>query len=256
MKKGVCIDAKFAEKAKLSGFDYWEAHLSVYTDMSDEEFKEEKKKIDGIGLKAETCCRFFKNGEHRLVGPEADHEKALCWAERSLERAEALGIKTAAVGSGGARRVPEGFSFERAREQFCGLLFRMGEKAKSHGIVLALEPLRREETNFINTVSDGLSVVKATDHANVKLLADYYHICKTGEGLSGVLASKGYLAHVHIADPSARKMPAEKYAHDYAPFRNALSEIGYDKRISVEAGFDDDLFFEQGKEALSILSVF
>ena len=189
MRFGVCCATDLAEKAEKAGFDYYETYLNRLAGFSEQEFREELQRITSTKIRPETGCRFFNNKEHRLTGPDADIEGALDWTARVLERAGAAGVKTAVVGSGGARNIPDGFSKERAAAQFCELLFKMGEKAKVHGITLALEPLRFEETNFINTVSEGLSVVKAVNHENVRLLADYYHMSQTGEGLSGVLSA-------------------------------------------------------------------
>lgn len=256
MKIGVCCGVRLAEKARLAGFDYWETYLATLASFSDAEFKDALAVASDPAFKPETGCVFFKNSEHRLTGPDADIKGALEWTAKVLDRAEAIGVKTAVVGSGGARRIPEGFSKERANAQFCELLFKMGEKAKAHGITLAIEPLRFEETNYINTLSEGLAVVKAVDHASVRLLADYYHMSQTGEGLSGLLSAKGYLAHVHISNPSDRRMPAPDQGHDYTPFKKALSEIGYDLRMSIEGRYEDDKLETLGREALSALSVF
>ena len=50
-------------------------------------------------------------------------------------------------GSGGARRVPEGFPKEDAFEQFVEFGKRIAPEARAHGLTIAIEPLCRDETN-------------------------------------------------------------------------------------------------------------
>lgn len=257
MKIGLCCRPQFAETAKKAGFDYWEIGLNEVTVLGEDDFKKLTDYCKRIDFFPETSNRFFINEEHKLTGEDATSlDVLLDWTRKSLERAEALGVKVAVVGSGRARSVPEGYDPRRAREEFANLLYKMGDIAKPYGMALTLEPLRYEETNFINTVKEGIDLVKYVKHPNILGLADLYHMLKNEEGYEGVARSEGLLAHTHAAHPERRRIPATSDGFDYTPFKNALDACGYTDRISLEGGFDDDKLLEQGMDALEAFKMF
>jgi sugar phosphate isomerase/epimerase len=70
-------------------------------------------------------------------------------------------VRILCFGSGGARRVPDGFSKDEAFAQLVAFGTRIAPEAKAHGITVVIEPLRRQETNIINTAAEGFALVKA-----------------------------------------------------------------------------------------------
>ena len=66
---------------------------------------------------------------------------------------------------------------------------------------LALEPINRYETNFVNTVEDGLAVLEEVGAPNFKLLLDTFHmnIEEADIGMS-FRRAEGRLGYVHFAD--------------------------------------------------------
>src|SRR5262249_60070347 len=112
---------------------------------------------------------------------------------------------------------------------------RMAAEARSHGITIAVEPLRRQETNIINTAAEGLALVNAIDVPNFQLMIDFYHLASEREDPAIVLTARDHLVHLHMANPQGRAFPLAWDEYDYAPFFARLREIGYNRRISVEA---------------------
>lgn len=98
-----------------------------------------------------------------------------------MERAAESGCKIVVIGSGKARYIPENFSREYAASQFCEIMDICGEIGKDYCIKIAIEPLNYDETNYINTVAEGLEFCRTVANSNVGVLADFYHIYKTGE---------------------------------------------------------------------------
>lgn len=47
--------------------------------------------------------------------------------------------------------------------------------------MIVVEPMRRQECNFINTVVEGTAIVGKVNHPNVHLLFDVYHMLQNGE---------------------------------------------------------------------------
>jgi len=142
-------------------------------------------------------------------------------------------------GSGGARRVPDGFPKDDAFKQLVEFGRRVAQEARTHNITIAVEPLRRQETNIINSAAEGLELVNAIDHPNFQLMIDFYHLASEREDPAIVLRAREHIRHLHMANPQGRVYPLAWDEYDYAPFFANLRTIGYDKRMSIEASTKD-----------------
>ena len=110
----------------------------------------------------------------------------------------------------------------------------LGSHAEQYGVPLIYEPLNRYETNLITTMAEGVSFLKTLSTANVKLLADLFHMNIEEANLAeAIRAGKGYIGHVHFVDSNRR---AAGLGHmDFGPIAAALKEIDFDGYCSVEA---------------------
>ena len=130
-------------------------------------------------------------------------------------------------------RIREGFSRKDTEGWFAESLFECEKVAKEFGVTLALEPLNRYETNFINTLDEGINFIKKNRFENVKILADTFHmnieeVCIT----EAVIAAGDYLAHVHFAD-SNRCAPGDGHL-DFRGIVDALTKMKYKGFIAME----------------------
>jgi sugar phosphate isomerase/epimerase len=82
-------------------------------------------------------------------------------------------------------------------------------------------------------------------------MIDFYHLAVEKEDPSIVVRARDHLRHLHMANPQGRVFPLKWDEFDYAPFFAKLREIGYDKRISVEASTTD--LATQGPQAIALL---
>jgi len=135
--------------------------------------------------------------------------------------------------------VPEGFPKDEAFKQLVEFGRRIAPEAQRQRITIAIEPLRRQETNIINSAAEGLDLVNAIDHPNFQLMIDFYHLASEREDPAIVLKAREHIRHLHMANPQGRVFPLAWDEYDYAPFFANLRQIGYDKRISVEASTKD-----------------
>ncbi|MDP6444834.1 MAG: sugar phosphate isomerase/epimerase family protein [Pirellulaceae bacterium] len=110
----------------------------------------------------------------------------------------------------------------------------LGEHALQFQVPLIYEPLNRYETNLINTVADGVELLRGLATENVKLLADLFHMQIEEVDLAeAIRAGAGFIGHVHFVDSNRR---AAGFGHmDFGPIAAALIETGYDGFASVEA---------------------
>ena len=238
MRFGICAPVSEAARLAKIGFDYLEVGAAGLAAMTDAEFDAFCAANEAAPIHAETANGLFP-GTVRLTGDDADWDVATAYIEKVMSRLSRAGIKVAVFGSSGSRKVPEGFSMETAWEQLVKVGGFLAETAKKYGVTIALEPLRKAETNIINTQAEGLRLVQAVDHPQFKLLCDYYHLAQEGGTSADVEACGDTLVHVHIANPDTRKTMAPDDGADYAAFFKALRSTGYDARISFEGGCDD-----------------
>lgn len=219
---------------KKLGYDYVELGLSGISALSDEDFK---KVLDTLKENDFPCeaCNGFVPASVRLTGPEVDPEKIRAYLEKSLSRAKALGAKVVVFGSSGAKNVPEGFPKEKAYEQIVEFLQMAEPYAAAADITIAIEPLNYVEANIINTVAEGYQLAKDANQPHVKLLVDYFHWVRNNEPLETLDACASMLVHAHFAENEGRAYPKEQ-KEIYRAFMDRLKAVGYDARISMEAG--------------------
>ena len=119
-----------------------------------------------------------------------------------MARLSTLGVEVLVFGSGGARRVPDGFDRGQAWTQLVDFSRRAADAARPYKITVAIEPLRQQETNIINTAAEGLELVNAVNHPNFQLMIDFYHLASEHEDPAIVLEAKDH-CHLHVANPNA-----------------------------------------------------
>ena len=248
---GVC--AKISDYPMLSaaGYDFVEENVGRFLvpDKTDSEFQtilEEQRKA---GVKVVSCTIFFP-GTLKIVGDTTMHEEILVWAETALRRAQMAGMSYIVFGSGGARRVPEGFPKEKATQQFIDVCKKLGPIARKYNMEIVVEPLNRGETNLINTVAEGAQIVEAVNHPNILLLCDIYHMMRENEPAEEIVKYGKYIRHCHIAEKEERTAPGEK-KDDFTPYFAALKKIGYKGHVSIECRWKD--MEEQAPAALAYM---
>ena len=236
---GYCVGLGGLEIAKAAGFNYVELGVTEIASLSDTDFEAAVERAKRIGIATPNANLLFP-GSMRLTGAQATNpDEQLAYIRKAFARLNRLGVKIVCFGSGGARRVPEGFAKDEAFKQLVALGKRIAPEARANGITVVIEPLRRQETNIINTAAEGLALVKAIADPNVELLIDFYHLASEQEDPAIIFQARDHLRHLHMANPQGRVFPLKWEEFDYAPFFKNLREIGYTGRISVEASSRD-----------------
>lgn len=248
---------EFVEKIAQFGYDYVELPIAEMTALSEQEFSALKSRVAATGLRCESCNNFFP-GTQRLTGPDVNDSTVEEYYTKALDRAHALGAETIVFGSYAAKRVPDGYSHERAFEQLVVLHRKIGAAAHDRGIVIAIEPVRTPWANIITTYEEGYRLAKAVSHPNIRMLLDNYHMDHEGESADVLFGRSDLLSHVHFSNPNLqnhpkdpRIVPVDISEWDYTPLINALRTVGYQGRMSVEAETSD--FDADAPRALAIM---
>lgn len=242
MKFGVCTDFSNIDLAAKAGFDYIEVNLSALASMSEEDYQALLNKVPSFPIPA-LKCNCFLPGNMPITGPSCDEAQLRAYLDKALSRAQAVGIKTAVLGSGGARRVPEGWSHAKAWQQLAAFLTIAAEYAQKYDIQIALEPLQRRECNILNLVSEGLQLSAWVDHPAIGVLGDTHHMVCCDEPWSNLTQAGEKLMHIHISRTlegcKDRVFPAEDDGAPHAEVIRVLKDMGYQGDVSVEAGTQD-----------------
>lgn len=248
---GVCT--KVANNTIWAEFGYSFVEESVQgfliPQKSEEEFNEQLVVCKESKLRV-FACNSFLPGSLKCVGENAVHPEIMEYAETAFRRAKIAGVKIIVFGSGGSRKIPEGFPLEKARQQFVDLCIHLGPIAAKYDLIIVVEPLNKKECNFINTVAEGGEIVKEVNHPNIQLLADIYHMKMDNEGPENILKYGKYLRHVHIAEKEGRAAPGT-HGEDFKPYFEALKKAKYKGSLSIECRWENPE--TQGMNALKTI---
>lgn len=235
---GACSGLDRAEGIKAAGGDYleWNVTKGLVPHQPDGVWQKNLAQAKACPLPI-VACNCFLPGSHRSTGADADHGKVMEYSEVAFKRAKQIGVETIVFGSSGSRKLKDGFPREKAVEQFSALLKQMGPLAQQHGVTIAIEPLRRQECNFINTVLEGAEIVEQVGHPNIRLQFDIYHMLQNGEDPNDLRQVGHLLVHGHIAEKEKRSAPGVA-GDDFRPFFSVLKEVGYTGRLSIEGKWE------------------
>lgn len=110
----------------------------------------------------------------------------------------------------------------------------LGSTLQSYGITLAIEPLNRFETYFLNTTADAVKLATEIDHPNVGILFDTFHANIEEKDVAAALRlSAPCVKHVHTSE-NDRGIPGTGHT-DWPGVFDALRDIRYDGWLTIES---------------------
>jgi sugar phosphate isomerase/epimerase len=210
---------------------------TISPSLSKEEFLANSKKIQALKCRLYMCNVLFP-GTLKIAGPAVEEEKVLDYLQAVLARAREAGVKHLILGSGGARKLPDGYDKEKAIADFAVLCRKMAMAAKAKGITIILENLNSTETNFLNKLSEAAAVVRAVYHPFFRLNADIYHMLKEGESPDEIRKAGKLIVYSEIAEKEGRTLPGVA-GEDFRPYLKALKDIRYKGPIIIEGRTND-----------------
>lgn len=106
--------------------------------------------------------------------------------------------------------------------------------AQDYGVTLAIEPLNRFETYFINTAADAVRLAKDADHPSVKVHLDTFHMNIEEKDFYTALKDTGdLLFHLH-ANENDRGTPGTGHV-DWKNVARAAKDVGYSEWVVIES---------------------
>ncbi|MBO5778171.1 MAG: sugar phosphate isomerase/epimerase [Clostridia bacterium] len=258
MKIGVCASADRAALLSELGYDYIELTFNQLPNMEEDRFRQQIDLLMRAGLAAESYNCFFP-GDIQLYAPDGNQDALLRrvkeYAEQGFARASRLGGKVAVMGSGWVRKIPDGMTKDEVDRQFARVLAICGEAADDFGMKIAVEPLARNECNYIHTVEEAAVLARLSRHPSVGVTIDFFHHAKNEDDLTALPKNAGYLMHAHLARPSDRKPPNEEDADLLRAYAEMLTYCPGVERISLECAWGAD-FADELRRARPVMEVF
>lgn len=232
---GVCSNISNYSLIKNAGFAYIEESAKTFLspNVSDNEFNNKLADLQKNAQSIEICNNFLPSD---LKIFKSNNDTIIKYAEIIFERAEKANIHTIIFANGSSRIIPLSYSPTLAKKQFIILLKKLGKIAQKHKIILCIEPINKQETNFITSIPEAISILKEVNNANIKLCVNYFHMRKENEALSNIELAASYIHHVHIAEMPMRTAPGFN-GDDFTPLFEILRKINYKGKISIECGW-------------------
>lgn len=229
-----------ARMLKDAGCEYIEEAVGglLMPNKGDDEFAKRLPEISAALLPVKNCNSFLP-GSLKSIGPDMKLDEVLAYANTTFKRARMVGIDIITYGSGGSRKIPKDFALEDAKKQFVEVLKGMGPLAAAQNVRVAVEPLRKEECNFLNNIREVAEMIRAANHPNVGITADLYHMVLGGDVPADLDANIDILHHFHLAEKEKRALPGVA-GDDFRGWFGVLAKHGWKGRVSIEAGGGGD----------------
>ncbi|MCZ2104456.1 MAG: sugar phosphate isomerase/epimerase [Burkholderiales bacterium] len=135
-------------------------------------------------------------------------ERTVAVMRRLVELCAAIGGRYLVHGSPHQRSVPADTTPAHAWERARACLTHAARQAQSCGVRYCIEPLSRAETDFINTVEEGVRMVREIDTPALRTMIDCSAAGQTeAEPVDALMARwipTGMVAHIQVNDPNRR----------------------------------------------------
>jgi sugar phosphate isomerase/epimerase len=232
---GTCLEEKF-DTARAWGFDGIE--LRSVGDFGFEARLPELRRARNSGVFMPTVCVEMSH----FIGAfdEELRRDAVAQLRSQLSVMAEIGgrgVMTPASYGMFSKRLPP-FIPPRTEEEDTSVLVdalgELGEHAAREGVELYLEPLNRYEDHMVNTLGQGVELLRKVGLDSVKLAADTYHMNIEEADPAAALQEAGrYIGHVQASD-SNRLEPGAGHI-DWALIGATLKSIGYRGTVALES---------------------
>ncbi|HEY0790317.1 MAG TPA: sugar phosphate isomerase/epimerase [Chthoniobacterales bacterium] len=227
-----------AEKARDLGFDILEICVEDPTTIDPETIR---PRLETAGLTSTICGAFGPDRDASSEDPAVrkqalDYINACTDISQALQSPVVAGPMYSAVGK--TRLLSKD---EKARQWKLGVetLQEAADYAGERNVRLAVEPLNRFETDFINTVEQGLDLVGRIGRPNVGLLLDTFHMNIEEKDMGAAIRQAGpHIFHFHTCE-NDRGTPGSGLVA-WTVVRDALKDAGYPGPVVIEA-FNSDI---------------
>jgi len=195
-----------------------------------------KRELAKVGLVCGSVCACM-GPDRDLRGTPENQETGKTYIKAIIDQAKALGGANvigpvySAVGRADAVEPKE---YQQQWKTVVKHLKDIAKHAQKQGITIALEPLNRFETDFINTADQALKMINDVGSPNLKIHLDTFHMNIEEKNQAAAIKKVGkLLAHVHACG-SDRGTPGNDHIA-WPEIVKALKAIKYDGDVVIES---------------------
>jgi D-psicose/D-tagatose/L-ribulose 3-epimerase len=182
-----------------------------------------------------TICSVMTQGSSLISDDAAVRQRSRTGLADRVMKAAEVGAKIIA----GPLYSPVGYLPGRRRNtdewKWCVEAYQeVGPVLKEYGVTIAIEPLNRFETYFLNIAADAARLCDEINHPNVGILFDTFHAnIEEKDIAAGYWTVARHLKHVHTCE-NDRGTPGSGHV-DWPSVFQALRGIGYDGWLTIES---------------------
>ncbi|MEQ8535564.1 MAG: hypothetical protein RIB86_27145, partial [Imperialibacter sp.] len=116
--------------------------------VSDEQFAENVATIKKLKTNM-FAVNYFLPGNLKVIGPDVNEEAILAYTDVVFQRCKQIDVDLVVWGSGGSRRLPDGWDYQKAVDQFVAIAKKVAVQAQKYDILITVENLNKTEANFL-----------------------------------------------------------------------------------------------------------
>jgi sugar phosphate isomerase/epimerase len=192
--------------------------------------------VDEHNLRLCGLCSGHVYGEDKLglLRPDLTMDRTAIGRLREfIDFAAAFFGPGALVNLGRSRGMGDPDRLEATLDAAASAMRELAEYARPRGIGIVLEPIRRQEVNYIHTTQDGVDLARRVNHPNFGLMVDTYHMYWEDRDMFASLREGAPLIwHIHLSD-SNRCWPGSGKV-DYSRVVQVLRDTSYSGFASME----------------------
>jgi sugar phosphate isomerase/epimerase len=217
--------------ARLARFGY--DAIELIGEPTKYDTKEVQKLLGDHDIKVSSICSIF-TAERDLASPDSKgRAKAIDYVKQVTDLATAVACPTIIIAPTACMKMTRWKDPLEERKWAVESIRTAAEYAASNGVAFAIEAWNRYESYFVNTIQQGLAIMKEVGLPNVGVMGDTFHMNIEERDMAEAYRQAGkHLRHVHLAD-SDRAAPGQGHI-DFLPILRALKEMDYRGYVAFE----------------------
>ena len=190
------------------------------------------KLLKDHGLKCWGSVTLMLGDRDLLAQNEAQRAMSVKYVKDTITMVKELGGEEITIVPSTVGKIAAQGNPEEEWQWAVGSLKQCYEHGKKEGVKLALEPLNRFETYFLNRHDQALALAAAVG-PDCGICLDTFHLnIEEKDMLGAIRAAKGKLVDFHVADNN--RLACGMGALDWGKIIGTLKEIGYTGALTVE----------------------
>lgn len=182
---------------------------------------------------------YLDDGLCLMVAAGETREQARRRICQAIDLAAELGGPGPQINAGLLRgTIGPGLDARQARAWVVENLSFVAKYAADRGVRIALEPINRYQSNFINSAAQAIELAREVGTGNIRVQMDVFHMNIEETSLCGSLIRyREWISHVHVCDTN-RQAPGLGH-FDFSEIIDSLHALGYEGYVSAELAAAD-----------------